>query len=159
MGKKDRPPGPAASEPGLEGMLAGIVPPPPTDVGAEVSAGFFHRTLARWLGLPEGRSPGRRAEAPLWDYDFWKAELVDETADARAPRRTYTARVYRTADEEPESYRYWVKLDARGRIKGSGWLTAAPDLLAALPAGGSGAFRAPAPLPRAVLDKLFVDAD
>ena len=105
--------------------LAGIEPPAER---LEVSAGFFHRTLARWLGLPEGKQPGRKkAEAPLWTYDFWKAELVDEGDGSEGGRRNYTAKIFRVAGE-PELHRYWVKLDAGGRIKSSGWLTAAPDL-------------------------------
>lgn len=104
--------------------LAGIEPPAER---IDVSAGFFHRTLARWLGLPEGKQPGKKkAEAPLWDYDLWKAELVDE--GELAGGRAYTARVFRVAASEPEHYRYWVRLDAGGRIKASGWLTKAPEL-------------------------------
>ena len=38
---------------------------------ADVDAGFFHRTLARWLGLPEGET---QVKNPVrWDYGFWKA--------------------------------------------------------------------------------------
>lgn len=106
--------------------LAGIEPP---QERVEVSAGFFHRTLARWLGLPEGRQPGRKeAQAPLWDYDFWKAELVEEGTDERG-RRSYAARIFRVVTGGPELYRYWVKLDASGRIRSSGWMTDAPALV------------------------------
>jgi len=107
----------------LSDALAGIVPPKP-DI--EISAGFFHRTLARWLDLPEGRSSGRQA-APVWDYDFWKAELIAEGGDAQ--RRIFVACIHRGPKAEVERYRYWVSTDAAGRIKKSGWLTAAPRLI------------------------------
>src|SRR5688572_11644567 len=41
----------------LAAALAGIAPPRDDDA---VDAGFFHRTLARWLGLPEGSPPTRK---------------------------------------------------------------------------------------------------
>lgn len=112
------------SELDVAAALTGIVPPKPA---VELTAAFFHRTLARWLGLPEGRTPGRKMEAPLWDYDFWKAEIVDE--GAADGRRAFTARVYRKADGAPESHRYWLKVDDKGRIRSSGWLGEPPDLL------------------------------
>jgi hypothetical protein len=133
----------------VAGLLAGIEPPRPA---VDVTAGFFHRTLARWLGLPEGKSPGKKHQPPLWDYDFWKAELVEEGAgDAK---RTYTARVFRTAAGAPESYRYWVKLDDAGRIKSSGWLSDPPDLLGD---DEKKHFAAPPPLDDKQLAGLFVD--
>lgn len=110
----------------LARALAGIAPPLER---VEISAGFFHRTLARWLGLPEGRQPGKRmATAPLWDYDFWKAELIDDGADATG-RHSYTAKVFRVLDSQPEPHRYWIKFDGAGRIRRSGWFSTAPDLL------------------------------
>ena len=105
----------------VKDVLAGLAPPRADD---EVSAGFFHRTLARWLGLPEGRQPGRKKTAPvLWDYDFWKAELHADGDGA------YTAKLYRKPEGDPEVVRYWIKLDAGGRIRQSGWLTTAPVLV------------------------------
>lgn len=112
---------------GLGAALAGIEPP--NAAGVEITAGFFHRTLARWLGLPEGRQPSRKKDAaPLWDYDFWKAELVDDGFVNE--RHVYTAKVYRAdSTQTPEVYRYWVRVDSAGRIRASGWLTDAPDLV------------------------------
>jgi hypothetical protein len=113
--------------------LVGITPPVER---VEIVAGFFHRTLAHWLGLPEGKQPGRKkTDAPLWDYDFWKAELVDDgEADGR---RFFVAKVFRLAGDV-ELYRYWVKLDAARRIKSSGWITRAPNLLATASTDGAG---------------------
>ena len=125
--------------------LAGIVPP---EAALDVSAGFFHRTLARWLGLPEGRQPGRtRAAPPLWDYDFWKAELKNDADGA------WTAKLYRTERGQPEIVRYRVKLDAKGRIRASEWLTAPPNLVD----DGASVFARATPLDPAAMPLLFLD--
>ncbi len=130
--------------------------PPAEDV--EVSAGFFHRTLARWLGLPAGKQPARKTAAPpLWDYDFWKAELNEDAVDVEPGpgRREFTARIFRAPEGAPEVVRYWVRLDAAGRIRASGWLTAAPVLVD----DGPKAF-APAPaLEAGALEALYRDTD
>ena len=93
----------------------------------DIDAGFFHRTLARWLGLPEGRAPGQEQAPIVWDYAFWKAELVASGDDGE--RSIFEALVHRSADAAPEHYRYWVVLDARGRISHCGWLGPVPRLL------------------------------
>lgn len=143
----------------VEAALAGLVPPRPS---VDVTAAFFHRTLARWLGLPEGKPPGKKTEAPLWDYAFWKAEIVEEDGDVRASRRTFTARLYRRADGPAESHRYWLKIDDKGRIRGSGWLSEPPDLLSEDGDVGEGEPRLVTPaaeLDAAALAALFADAD
>lgn len=110
-------------------------------VGAEVDdnpvvdAGFFHRTLARWLGLPEGRSTAR---APVqWEYGFWKATFerlakgagaVDDI-DADDGRDVFAADLSRTRDGPIERVMWFVKKDARGRITEAGWLSAPPQLI------------------------------
>jgi hypothetical protein len=111
----------------MASLLADFAPPVPE---ADVDAGFFHRTLGRWLGLPlaaHNDSMGPTAPPITWDYDFWKAELVPEHVDGA--RHTYRALVHRTADRAPMAHRYWVDLDDCGRIRASGWLTRAPELL------------------------------
>jgi hypothetical protein len=110
----------------LEGALATV--PVPSSV-EPVAAGFFHRTLARWLGLPEGRMPSKAPDV-TWSYSFWKAELAQVEADGA--RQTWEARVFQTAserDEDAATFRYWIELDKQARIKRSGWLSAPPDLL------------------------------
>jgi hypothetical protein len=123
----------------LAGALAGIRPPP----DEPIEAGFFHRTLARWLGLPEGRSPvslargARGKDAPvLWSYGFWKAELhpaeTQVAADGRR-REVWQAHVYRTStagESAADVFSYWLELDDKRRIRRSGWLSTPPDLLA-----------------------------
>ena len=147
----------------VRATLAGLAPPATT---VEVSAGFFHRTLARWLGLPEGKQPGRKKSAPpLWDYDFWKAELhADDDAGAgpASGNVTYCARLFRSAAGEPEVVRYWVKLDASGRIHGSGWLTQAPALLDDPSAGDAQttrAFPGPTAVQASQVDAIYRDTD
>lgn len=120
--------------------------PPSAPEVANIDAGFFHRTLMRWMGLaPQDDSPAGRA--PLWDYRFWKAELLAEgseeghaailSADAQPLQvRTWSAIVYRGASRAPERYRYWVAFDALGRVRGSGWLSPPPDLLVEADRGG-----------------------
>ncbi|MBI1947370.1 MAG: hypothetical protein HYS27_16875 [Deltaproteobacteria bacterium] len=141
------------SELGLDDALAGIAPPED-----ELDAGFFHRTLARWLGLPEGK--GAPATPVLWSYDFWKAEIVPlGTVSPRgAPvgsgrgRARFAAQVYRGADATVERYEYWLELDDARRITRSGWETRAPDL-----ASESGAFTPPTAPGAAALAALFRD--
>ncbi|MCC7111786.1 MAG: hypothetical protein IT382_21000 [Deltaproteobacteria bacterium] len=128
----------------LDEALAGIAPPED-----ELEAGFFHRTLARWLGLPEGRGG---AEAPvLWSYDFWKAEIVE--LGAAQGRVRYAAHVYRGASARAERYEYWLELDGTRRIRRSGWLSQAPDLMRE-----GDAFLPPPPPDAAELAALFHDA-
>lgn len=111
----------------------------PADPAADVEAGFFHRTLRRWMGLAPDDEPAA-ALTPEWDYGFWKAELLEEgertehaaalTGGSRPTRvSTWCAVIWRGEATEPERYRYWVALDEHGFIQGSGWLTKAPDLL------------------------------
>lgn len=128
----------------LDEALAGIAPP-----RDELEAGFFHRTLARWLGLPEGRG---QAEAPvLWSYDFWKAEIVE--LGAAQGRVRYAAHVYRGASARAERYEYWLELDGARRIRRSGWLSQAPDLMREVDA-----FLPPPPPGAGELAALFADA-
>jgi hypothetical protein len=108
----------------VEAALIGLGAP----VSEPVEAGFFHRTLARWLGLPEGRPPGSRSVDVSWSYAFWKAELVRLWGNGG--RQIWTAQVFRGPQGPAEIYEYWIDLDERARIKRSGWLTSAPDLLA-----------------------------
>lgn len=111
----------------------------PADPAADIDAGFFHRTLRRWMGLSPDDEPAA-AHTPEWDYGFWKAELHEEgelqhhaaaLAGGATPTRvsTWCAVVWRGEAAEPERYRYWVATDTQGFIQGSGWLTKAPDLL------------------------------
>lgn len=111
----------------------------PAEAAVDVDAGFFHRTLSRWMGLI-GDDSAAAARAPTWDYRFWKAELVEEgvLADHAAalsasasPSRvtTWSAVVWRGESAGPERYRYWVAFDDLGFVVGSGWLSAPPDLL------------------------------
>ncbi|HEY1099720.1 MAG TPA: hypothetical protein VGF99_12375 [Myxococcota bacterium] len=103
-----------------------------TEPEPALDAVFFHRTLARWLGLPEGRVVG--VSAPVqWDYRYWKAELRREperdasvgVVDAVA----WCALLSSTADGPVEVVRWWVKKDAAGRIADAGWSSAPPRLL------------------------------
>jgi len=109
-----------------------------------VDAGFFHRTLARWLGLPEGRSSAR---APVqWEYGFWKATFEPQAKGAGAVndagdsaddgRDLFAADLSRTRDGPIERVMWFVKKDARGRITEAGWLSAPPQLIDA-PASGA----------------------
>jgi hypothetical protein len=92
-----------------------------------LQAGFFHRTLARWLGLPEGRAPGGpQAEFP-WHYRFWKAEL--SLVGQAGPRQEWAAALHMEQDGPAATVRWYVEKDGRGAITGSGWLTTPPPLL------------------------------
>lgn len=136
------------SELGLDDALAGIAPPED-----ELDAGFFHRTLARWLGLPEGK--GAPATPVLWSYDFWKAEIVPLGSPPHGTgrgRARFAAQVYRGAEATVERYEYWLELDDARRITRSGWETRAPDL-----ASESGSFTPPATPGAAALAALFRD--
>lgn len=118
----------------------------PSGPVGEVDAGFFHRTLVRWMGMDDDDAPG---VAPRWDYRFWKAELHlegelnpqtqavtqtpeldDDDSSNAGQTKAWTAEVWRGEDEDPERYRYWVAFDPQGLVASSGWLSAAPDLLA-----------------------------
>ncbi len=111
----------------------------PEGPAADVDAGFFHRTLSRWMGIAPEDDP-TVARAPVWDYGFWKAELKCEGelaahaaalvgGDSPARVTTWCAVVWHGERAAAESYRYWVACDELGFVKGSGWLTKPPRLL------------------------------
>lgn len=146
----------------VDRMLGALSPPRPA-AQVDVDPGFFHTTLSRWLGLAP-TTQGKRGGGPsgqsgqheaTWDYDFWKAELVEQTepsggrddaalpaAPAHTVARRFTALVYRGESSEPERYAYWIAVDDKGRIKRSAWLTPPPDLLGGAH-GAAPAFRDP----------------
>lgn len=127
----------------------------------EVDAGFFHRTLVRWMGLaPDDDTPAGRA--PLWDYGFWKAEIHEEgpfepdAAPASARVSSWSAVVWRGEGAPPERFRYWVAFDEHGRIAASRWLTAPPDLLGDPEPGGAFAERT---LDHDLVERLLSEPD
>lgn len=96
----------------------------PVDV---VDAGFFHRTLARWLGLPEGKTVGVK-DPVCWDYScFWKATFEPLAQDDE--KETWGAELHRDRDGPVERVSWFVVKDTRGRIVRAGWLTGAPRLV------------------------------
>ena len=123
-----------------------------------VDALFFHRTIARWLGLPEGRVDG--AGAPVqWDYRYWKAELRREPerdAAAGIGAAAWCAALSSTAEGPVEVVRWWVKKDDNGRIAAAGWHGAPPKILDRSPPP-----TAPSPLPTdaATIARLFGEGD
>lgn len=133
----------------------------PGDPIGLVDAGFFHRTLVRWMGLDDDDAP---SVAPRWDYRFWKAQLhlegkLDRATHALARGveaggtgevRAWTAEVWRGENAAPERYRYWVAFDDDGRVAESAWLSEAPDLLAATDDDDGGGFRQGGPDPDAL---------
>ncbi len=102
-------------------------------VADDVDAGFFHRTLARWLGLPEGKAVGV-SDPVRWDYScFWKATLEPLAKDG--DQETWAADLHRDREGPVERVSWSVVKDTRGRILRASWLTAAPRLVdAAAPA-------------------------
>jgi len=121
-------------------------PPPP------VEALFFHRTLARWLGLPEGVVDGV-VDPVEWDYGWWRADLLRSPDDDADGRMVFCAHLASASDGPVETVRWWVKKDARGRIIEADWLTAPPRLLDDEPAATVG------PLDDVALGRLFADDD
>jgi broad specificity phosphatase PhoE len=149
----------------LENLLLTVAAAHSPEVPIEVDAGFFHRTLVRWMGLDEDddeASPASRA--PLWDYGFWKAEIQEEDpfdasalpVPAGAKASAWSAIVWRGEGAAPERFRYWVAFDEGGRITASRWLTPPPDLLGDPKPGG--AFTQTA-LDPDLVDRLLSDPD
>jgi len=120
-----------------------------------VDALFFHRTLARWLGLPEGKVDG--VSAPVqWNYRYWKAELRREPErDGVDGAAAWCAELFSTADGPVEVVRWWVRKDERGRIAAAGWHGAPPRVLEQAPAPSL----VPALPDEATLARLFADDD
>lgn len=151
----------------VDKMLTSLAPSRVAAPPVEVDAGFFHRTLSRWLGLDAGRTKGPRAlPEPSWDYDFWKAVLEDDgVVDASQVRgaptkgvvHRFTALVFRGERAEPERYAYWIALDDAGRIKRSGWFTAPPDLLGTSPRAFRDPSRPTPPSKPDAFDRLYDD--
>jgi hypothetical protein len=99
-------------------------------VGAEpgpkvtLDPAFFHRTLARWLGLPEGRT--RVADPVQWSYRYWRAELRRDEENDVGVRKAYAASLSRTYDAAPEQVAWWIQTNDAGAIIAAGWLSDAP---------------------------------
>ena len=101
----------------------------------DVDAGFFHRTLARWLGLPEGDTSVR--DPVRWDYGYWKATFEPLGKHDDDGRERFAAELFRSKDGAPERVSWFVKKDARGRIVEAGWLGDAPRLVEDGDVGGA----------------------
>lgn len=93
-----------------------------------IDAAFFHRTLARWLGLPEGKVDGVLSPVQ-WDYRYWRAELSREPARDVHGRQAFAAALSAQEDAPAEQVRWWVLKDARGRIVDAGWDSTPPRLV------------------------------
>lgn len=122
--------------------------PPPV-----LEAVFFHRTLARWLGLSEGTVEGV-TDPVQWDYGYWRADLVRE-ADHDDDRLAFAAVLAAAEGDAGETVRWWVKKDARGRIVDAGWLSAPPRLIDDAP--GQAPSYSPPALDDVALGRLFGD--
>ncbi len=123
-----------------------------------VDAMFFHRTLARWLGLPEGKVDS--VGAPVqWNYRYWKAELRREPdrdgAAGVIGAAAWCAELFSTADGPVEVVRWWVKKDDRGRISEAGWHGTPPRVLEQSPAPSL----VPTPPDPETLARLFAEDD
>lgn len=116
---------------------------------APLEAVFFHRTLARWLGLAEGTVDGV-TDPVEWDYGYWRADLVREQ-DLDDERQAFAAVLAWSADQPEETVRWWVKKDARGRIVDAAWTSDPPRLLDDAPV------YAPPHLDELALRRLFSD--
>jgi hypothetical protein len=96
-------------------------------------AAFFHRTFSRWMGIETSLPNDDDDAAPHWDYDFWKAELVEESCvhddETQHNRHQFLVEIHRGENAPTEQYRYWIDLDDEGFLQNSGWLTTPPDLL------------------------------
>ena len=115
---------PLPSASGLLGALRDVGSEPADD--AVVDALFFHRTLARWLGLPEGRVDG--VTAPVsWEYRFWKADLILERRDDNG-REHWAAELAVAIDGPVERVSWWIIKDRRGRIQEATWSSAPPKV-------------------------------
>jgi hypothetical protein len=127
----------------------------------ELEASFFHRTLARWLGRPEGIIDGVK-DPVTWDYPWWRADLLREDGDVVDGRVVYRADLSMGEGDVVETVRWWIRTDARGRIVEAAWLTPPPRLTDDGHPGGDEHLEA-APMPLAVgeaeLRRLFVDDD
>lgn len=117
----------------LSGLLRSVATgydPVPT---VHFDAAFFHRTFSRWMGIETPAGVDDDNASPHWDYDFWKAELIEETPSAsrQTPyaRHQFLVEIHRGEHAQAEQYRYWIELDPDGTLQDSGWLTAPPDLL------------------------------
>jgi hypothetical protein len=118
-----------------------------------VDALFFHRTLARWLGLPEGKVDGV-SQPVQWDYRYWKAELRREPEHDSDSALAWCAELFATVDDPVEVVRWWVVKDDRGRITDAGWHSEPPQVRGPAPT------RTLPPTPDAeTLARLFSDDD
>jgi hypothetical protein len=121
-----------------------------------VDAAFFHRTLARWLGLPEGKIDGVLSPVQ-WDYRYWRADLAREPARDVDGRDGFAAALSAREDAPAEEVRWWVLKDARGRIIDAGWDSDPPRLIddVDLPRPTI----PPSPIDEATLARLYLDDD
>jgi hypothetical protein len=105
-----------------------------TNDAVSVDAGFFHRTLGRFIGFWNDSAP--QAIGVQWNYDFWKAELREKPAAAAPEPQSeaetvcaYEVSVFRGEQKPPVLYNYWIATDSDGKITRSAWLSAPPDFL------------------------------
>jgi len=134
------------------------------DVGAgpapapSLSPVFFHRTLARWLGLPEGRGAHGTDAGTTWDFRVWRADFGRDPARDDGERLAYVAALREDADADIDLVaRWWVTKDAHGRIVDAGWEGEPPRLRAVL--GIDGDDGATSSISEADVARLIADDD
>ena len=115
-------------------VIGGQAGPDSKHSDVDIDAGFFHRTIGRFIGIWEDSAP--ESEGVEWDYQFWKAELAEtphENAPDHVPAgqsiRSYEVSVFRGENKPPKRYAYWIATTSQGKIIDSAWLSEPPNLL------------------------------
>ncbi len=106
----------------------------------------FHISLSQWIDDERVQQQVQVDVDPVWDYDFWKADLIERSPLDQAQRKAlhidrdpadealdageyfaYTVEVFFGEEPQGRRYQYWVALDDAGRPLRSDWIDRAPD--------------------------------
>lgn len=101
----------------------------------------FHLSLSQWIDDERVQSASSIDPKNIWDYDFWKADLISrDPLDERRRSQlnstseepndghyyAYTVDVFFGEEDKPRRYQYWVELDDQGQALRSDWIDQSP---------------------------------
>lgn len=115
-----------------------------TDPAQPLDSRAFHLSLSQWIDDERVQPSGKDDPQNIWDYDFWKADLIARSPLDAAQRSqllddgskvsaneffAYTVDVFFGEETDPRRYQYWVELNPDGQVKRSDWIdqAAPPD--------------------------------
>lgn len=106
----------------------------------------FHNSLRQWIVGDDDEEDAAefylQGQSQVWDYDFWKAELLSQqslTGSARPGAGqngavgageviSYSVALHKGEIQTPETYNYWIEFDDKGQGINAAWGSDSPKV-------------------------------